>query len=316
MGALKVGQIEGEVGNIKGRSISEVDDEKLDTLVKSSLRRVDVVSKDTMEMAIDNTIVQNLEEKLYQLLEAKKVMTRKPYEYERTLVFIGVKHDYSEDPVDIANNLITHGLNLHHIKPVRATGLGNESKGIFKVELNSEDDKIVELRNSAQLRHYTNYGSKVVVRSSTSFEHRVLSNNFRMMMNCTGLDKTHIMNKHSQIVEGNYQYSRGQRYQNVTNYTVQQGLINPMNQPSQYMTQDLRLTFTPRMIGMYNSRNNIPIVNQQISHSTPRTMNPQWNQIVGGTGQGTNIRTIDPLTSSNPAITNLAIPSQLVNNRH
>ena len=92
-------------------------------------------------------------------------MQPKTCECERTLVFIGVKHEYQEDPLDIANNLIRDGLNIHHIKPVRATRLWSESKGIFKVELNPEEDKIVVLRNSAQLRHYRNYGNRVIVRS-------------------------------------------------------------------------------------------------------------------------------------------------------
>ena len=71
--------MDGEMVNIKNASISEVDDDKLDTLVKSSLCRVDVVSKETMEIAIDTNIVQNLEDKLDKLIEAKSVAIQKPY---------------------------------------------------------------------------------------------------------------------------------------------------------------------------------------------------------------------------------------------
>ena len=134
----------------------DLDDNHLDSIVKHSLSRVNVVSKENLEMAVNTALLKEFEDKINELIKVKKLVQKEPYEYDRILVFIGVKRNHDDDPMELAQRLLKDGLRLHFMTPVTR---GNESKGIFKVELESQEDKILALKNSANLRNFNKLGT-------------------------------------------------------------------------------------------------------------------------------------------------------------
>ena len=173
------------------------------------MSHVDVVSKENLEMAVNTTLLKEFEDKIDELIKIKNIVQHEPCEYDRTLVSLGVRHNHDDDPMELATKLLHGGLRLTYLMPVRAIRIRNESKGIFKVELYLQEDKILALKNSANLKHYHELGNKVTVRSSTNFENRVTQSNFRFLMDKLGLQRECVMNKHGQIVPRIIQYHRG-----------------------------------------------------------------------------------------------------------
>ena len=74
-----------------------------------------MVNKESLDGAISQTVVlHEIESKLDDLINSKNLMQRLQFDYDRTLVFLGVNQTGEAD-TDVATKLIHDGLSLRHV---------------------------------------------------------------------------------------------------------------------------------------------------------------------------------------------------------
>ena len=134
---------------------------------------------------------------------------------------------------------------------------------MFKVELRSLEDKILALHSSSMnLRNYREYGNRVTVRSSTSFENRVAANNLKTLLNQMGMSKSWTLNKHSHIVQKTQNHNEGLSTRNYASY---KGIVDANQQTHQIPHyQPIRLPRAPRF-GMNHTQGNAQFVDTRPS---------------------------------------------------
>ena len=98
----------------------------------------------------------------------------------------GVKRNVDENVEELAKKLIqgSEGLGMYDVTVVRATrgGVRDTKQGILKIELKSENEKIVVLRNKHKLEDSQIF-SKVYIRQSHSHAEQVMERNTKTLLN-------------------------------------------------------------------------------------------------------------------------------------
>ncbi len=169
------------------------------------------------------------------VLDAKQVLVKPEFDYDRTLAVTGIYEMPGENEMEIAEKLVHEGLNLPNTKVVRAKRLPFNQRtrkpGIFKIELESTERKMEALSQTGRLRNYRALGNRIVVRSSQTYEHRQMINNWRTFLYEEGLDNQYTVTKGGNLVKNTWnqqgQQQQGQPQNNQQSFQQQQtGQVN------------------------------------------------------------------------------------------
>ncbi len=190
----------------------------------------------TLARTIEPVVHRTVEPVVEKVLDAKQVLVRPEYDYDRTLAVVGIYHTPGENEQALAEQLVREGLNLPNTKVVRAKrepyNYRARRPGIFKIELESKEKKMEALSQTGRLATYRALGNKVVVRSSQTYEHRQNINNWRTFIREQGLEDELTVTKGGNLVkitaqqQGQFQRYQGQ-YQQQQGQYQQQGQFQP-----------------------------------------------------------------------------------------
>ena len=163
-------------------SITKTVSAKLDSFKKDLSDQVESI-KETLYLEIGRieSRIHLIEEKL-SVVEAK-VEKDNDYPTDTTVVVINLKEDANEDIKEKCLELITQGLGLREMQPVRCCRLLSRDgrPGLVKLQLSSKEDKIRILKQKNELANTTKY-KRVYVRSSQTHEERLLRLNFQALL--------------------------------------------------------------------------------------------------------------------------------------
>ena len=187
----------------------------------------------TLARTIEPVVHRTVEPVVEKVLDAKQVLVRPEYDYDRTLAVVGIYHTPGENEKALAEQLVHEGLNLPNTKVVRAKrepyNYRARRPGIFKIELESKEKKMEALSQTGRLATYRALGNRVVVRSSQTYEHRQNINNWRTFIREQGLEDELTVTKGGNLVkittqqQGQFQRQQSQFQQQQGHYQQQQG---------------------------------------------------------------------------------------------
>ncbi len=133
-------------------------------------------------IALENGILlQHLE---YLETRFTNIEQRFHFDPEVTIIAQDVPHSPTEDPMEIADNIIREGLNILDVPVVRAKRLDSHNPrkpGLLKREVKNLDQKKKLLKKKRSLRDICQY-QDVYVRSSKSHAKRLVELNFQTLL--------------------------------------------------------------------------------------------------------------------------------------
>ncbi len=171
-------------------------------------------------------------------MKEKQVITKKQFDYDRTLLVTGLIELPGEDPMKIAEQLLDKGLGKGNLKIVRAKRIPtNHKPSPFKIELESEEAKKEALAETGRLIYYKAQGNKVIVRSSMRFEDRIQKGNWDTMRKTLGLENQLRLSKHGKLLPNTYSQQPQQQQQYLQQYPqMQQQHFQTQQQPQNAAT--------------------------------------------------------------------------------
>ena len=126
---------------------------------------------------LDNSQTQ-LEEKVGGICQVMK----EPFHSDVTIFAIGMPHYANGDDTQLARRILTAmGCGNTRFVGVMRTPARDNSKGVFKIELENKENKIAVLRRKASLKQSQEF-KNVFVRSSMSHADRLTQLNFRTLL--------------------------------------------------------------------------------------------------------------------------------------
>ncbi len=146
-----------------------------------------------------DTLDQVVKSSIDQAIASQNILTKKRFDYDVTIACPGVRYSPDEDIEEKAKQLVHVGLNLPHVKIVRAMRTPYQHHinrpGLMKIELESVQAKKEVLSQSGRLRSWQVLGPKVIIRSSQTHDMRTQVANQVTFLKGTGLDKQFTVNK-------------------------------------------------------------------------------------------------------------------------
>ena len=155
---------------------------RFDSFQKQLSSQIESV-KETMYIELgrlENRISQ-MEGKLNAL--QSKVEANNVYSTDTTVILINLKEDANEDITKKCNELLSVGLGIRDIYPVRSQRLtGRDGRpGIVKLQLSSKEEKIRVLQQKFELQNTPKF-KKVYLRSAQTHEERLIRLNFQTLL--------------------------------------------------------------------------------------------------------------------------------------
>jgi hypothetical protein len=124
--------------------------------------------------------VKKVEERLETIEERQP---DQQYPVDSSVVVINLREDADELIETRCDELLTNGLGLRDIKPVRCIRLKTRDgkPGVVKIQLKTKEDKISVLRNKGELAKMPSY-KRVYIRSAQTHEERMMRLNFKTLL--------------------------------------------------------------------------------------------------------------------------------------
>ncbi len=241
----------------------------------------------TLARTVEPVVERTVEPVVERVLDAKQVLTRPEFDYDRTLAVTGIYEMPGENEMEIAEKLVHEGLNLPNTKVVRAKRLPFNQRtrkpGIFKIELESTEKKMEALSQTGRLSSYRALGNRVVVRSSQTYEHRQMINNWRTFLYEEGLENRYAVTKGGNLIKNTWnQQDQQQQGRPGQQQLFQQQQTDQVNQfqpqlqapsyasvvqpPAQAQSQSTPLSFTQNTT-LTRSQQQPPTTSQPQQHA-------------------------------------------------
>ncbi len=255
-----------QLNNTLGGRIKELEDkvghlESENKRLTSDLRALSVAGVDPENAS---SIVDMVKQKVEEVMQEKQVLCKKKFDYDCTVVAIGVTELPGEDPRQIAETLPRDGLRLPHLinSIVRTCRLPFNTKtgksGHVKIEMENPEVQKQITAVTGRLKGYTALGHKVIVRSSQPLDTRVMVGNMHTLVKAMKLNNELTVTPHGSIrpltqFQQQYQMGQQQMYQSAP----------PQQMTQSHMTQPVAPQMAHQQMGQVTQ----PLMTNQFSYA-------------------------------------------------
>jgi BMFP domain-containing protein YqiC len=160
-----------------------------------------------LEMGRMSVKLEKLEMRVSAIEEKDYSNKEEVFSPEVTVVALNLDENPNEDLTKLVSELFKTGLGIRDIEPVRTHRMKSKDTrpGLVKIELRCKQDKINILRAKSQLKTSSSF-KRVYLRSSMTHSERIISMNFREILN-------ELPNGHTYRVAGNGRLLKKDRWE-------------------------------------------------------------------------------------------------------